>query len=228
MKNAKILSPLISVLVTAAFTSGLFITLGSDAPEPSVLFVYEGQNATLIPSVTSDSEFELTVPIKSENAMLTWFTDRPYRDAGHLSYKDFVALFYTDGADSFEKVPPNVAIEYNGTNLIAEMIKPRIVLLEDNQNAITATFILIKNHKNGVKNQENSMIASHIGRSTKNVHGFTKPVTLSFVSIFVDDADYPGADYAYVFGRPTPTMDADLDPEMMIPEPYDPAVDLFP
>jgi len=100
MKNSKLLLPLISLLVGASIASTLTFTLTRDSKsassEPSYLFVYEGKNAELTPIGDSKTEFTLTVPIASEDAKVAWFTDRPYRDAGHITYSELAYKFTTN------------------------------------------------------------------------------------------------------------------------------------
>jgi hypothetical protein len=36
--------------------------------------------------------FTLTMPVRKSNHLVTWFTDRPVRDAGHLPLESFVNL----------------------------------------------------------------------------------------------------------------------------------------
>ena len=99
MKNNKFLLPLIALLVGASLASVLTFTLTRDSKsassEPSYLFAYEGNNAELTPIGDSETEFTLTVPIASESAKVSWFTDRPYRDAGHMTYKEKDLLIHT-------------------------------------------------------------------------------------------------------------------------------------
>ena len=115
MKNSKLLLPLIALLVGASIASTLTFTLTRDSKsassEPSYLFVYEGKNAELTSIGDSKTEFTLTVPIASEDARVAWFTDRPYRAAGHITYSELAYKFTTNEEDSFKADPPNVAIQ---------------------------------------------------------------------------------------------------------------------
>ncbi len=189
MKINKLLLPLIALLVGASIASVLTFTLTRDSKaassDPSYLFVYEGKNAVLTPIGDSETAFTLTVPIASESAKVTWFTDRPYRDAGHLTYKEFANAFTTDEEDSFKADPPNVAIQIEDTTLIATMTVPKIIPWINGGKAFAANFVLVpeKDHKNF--DDETSFLAQHVTRNVKGVHGGAQ--TLKEVSVFVDD-----------------------------------------
>jgi hypothetical protein len=189
MKNNKLLLPLIALLVGASIASVLTFTLTRDSKsassEPSYLFVYEGNNAELTPIGDSETEFTLTVPIASEDAKITWFTDRPYRDAGHMTYKEFESIFTTDEEDSFKADPPNVAIQIEDTTLIATMTVPKIIPWLNGGKAFAANFVLVPQKDQKDIDDEVSFLAQHSTRNTQNTHGGAR--TLDQVSVFVDD-----------------------------------------
>jgi hypothetical protein len=195
MKNDKLRFSLIAVLAIGIGAIVLSFTLNGDkkpsakssANAPSYLFVYEGENAEMKPIGDAGTSFTLAVPIKSEIDQVTWFTDRPYRDAGHISYKYFVSMFYETSNDSFKVDPPNVAISTGGATIIAEMTKPKIITLGKNQKAISATFIVIDDHKDKAIKEDKSMIDAHAGRGLDNPRIKTA-MTLARVSVFVDNA----------------------------------------
>ena len=194
MKNDKLRFSLIAALAVVIVAAGLFFTINGDekpsakssANAPSYLFVYEGENAEIKPIGDAGTSFTLAVPIKSEFNQVTWFTDRPYRDAGHISYKYFVSMFYESSSDSFKVNPPNVAISSGGATIIAEMTKPKIITLGNNQKAISATFILIDDHKEKAIKEGKSMIDTHSDRGLDNPR-IKKAMTLARVSVFVDN-----------------------------------------
>jgi hypothetical protein len=191
MKSNKLLLPVVALLVGATIASVLTFTLTRDSKsassKPSYLFVYEGKNAELTPIGDSETEFTLTVPIASEDAKVTWFKDRPYRDAGHMTYKKFATAFTTDGEDSFKADPPNVAIQIEDTTLIATMTVPKIIPWINGGKAFAANFVLVpeKDYKNF--DNEVSYLAKHVTRNVKGAHGGKQ--TLKEVSVFVDDWD---------------------------------------
>jgi len=189
MKNNKFLLPLIALLVGASIASVLTFTLTRDSKsassEPSYLFVYEGNNAELTPIGDSETEFTLTVPIASEDAKITWFTDRPYRDAGHMTYKDLAYAFTTDEEDSFKADPPNVAIQIEDTTLIATMTMPKIIPWLNGGKAFAANFVLVPQKDQKDFSDEVTFLKKHSTRNTQNTHGGAR--TLDQVSVFVDN-----------------------------------------
>jgi len=189
MKNNKFLLPLIALLVGASIASVLTFTLTRDSKsassEPSYLFAYEGNNAELTPIGDSETEFTLTVPIASESAKVTWFTDRPYRDAGHMTYKEFANAFTTDEEDSFKADPPNVAIQIEDTTLIATMTVPKIIPWLNGGKAFAANFVLVPEKDQKDFSDESTFLTKHSTRNTQKTHGGAR--TLDQVSVFVDN-----------------------------------------
>ena len=97
----------------------------------SVLFVFEGQTAQMAPVEGQAGTYTFTMPIRTAKQPVIWFTDRPARDAGTLSMRNFVGLWSTPGTNTFATDPPNVAIVYTsgGTQktFIATMTSPVII-----------------------------------------------------------------------------------------------------
>ena len=220
MKNDKLRFSLIAALAVVIVAAGLFFTINGDekpsaessANAPSYLFVYEGENAEIKPIGDAGTSFTLAVPIKSELNQVTWFTDRPYRDAGHISYKYFVSMFYESSSDSFKVDPPNVAISSGGATIIAEMTKPKIITLGNNQKAISATFILIDDHKEKAIKEGKSMIDTHSDRGLDNPR-IKKAMTLARVSVFVDNGVNYSLSPSNYDGKGTGTSGIDLQCE---------------
>jgi hypothetical protein len=194
VKSQKLLFPILAIItVTAAVMLSIFLLnaeektpTASEVTKKSLLFVYEGENAELKPVGDSGTEFTLSVPIASKESKVTWFTDRPNRDAGHMSYENFVKLFYSKTNDNFEVDPPNVAIQIGGTTLIAEMTKPEIVSGANNAESIIANFTLVSGSAQEEIDNEKSFISSHVSRSNE-VKSIGSARTLERVSVFVDD-----------------------------------------
>ena len=208
MKNDKLRFSLIAALAVVIVAAGLFFTINGDekpsaessANAPSYLFVYEGENAEIKPIGDAGTSFTLAVPIKSELNQVTWFTDRPYRDAGHISYKYFVSMFYESSS---------VAISSGGATIIAEMTKPKIITLGNNQKAISATFILIDDHKEKAIKEGKSMIDTHSDRGLDNPR-IKKAMTLARVSVFVDNGVNYSLSPSNYDGKGTGTSGIDL------------------
>jgi hypothetical protein len=165
--------------------AALLFAQSNASAQPSFLFVYGGQNAEIIQTDGIDTQFELVVPIESEESLVTWFTDRPDRDAGTLTYKEFVGIFAEGGSESFQNDPPNVAIAYNGNTVIAVMTEPEITTSNDNSVAFRATFTLIDNPRGENSDASNGFIAGHVERSGDNQ--LTDIEKLDHVTVFVDN-----------------------------------------
>lgn len=182
---------LLTVTIIAAVSIFLLnsedkVSTTSQVTEKQLLFVYDGENVELATTGASRDEFTLTVPIASKDSQVTWFTDRPVRDAGHLSYENFVKLFYSNEKDSFEIDPPNVAIQIEGTTFIAKMTSPKIVVTAQGGRSIVANFVLVPETNKKDLLEEENFISSHITRSSQ-AKSIGTSRTLKWVSVFVDD-----------------------------------------
>ena len=97
----------------------------------STLFVTEGPSAQLAPVEGKAGTYTFTMPIHTAKQPVIWFTDRPVRDAGTLSMRNFVGLWSAKGTNMFTTDPPNVAIVYTSggkqKTLIATMTAPMII-----------------------------------------------------------------------------------------------------
>jgi len=194
VKSQKLLFLIFAIItVTAAVMLSIFLLnaeektpTASEATKKSLLFVYDGENAELKPVGDSGTEFTLSVPIASDDSHVTWFTDRPNRDAGTISYESFVKLFDSDANDSFKVDPPNVAIQIGSETLIAVMTKPRLITGAKNERSLVANFVLVSVADKRAIESETSFIKSHVSRSY-GVESVVNARTLKRVSVFVDN-----------------------------------------
>jgi hypothetical protein len=125
------------VALGVALFAGLAVfapAVGSAAatkPKPSYLFVLDGGKGTMVPVAGSARTYTLTMALWSANQDVTWFTDRPTRDAGSMDIPLFVSLWSIKGKDEFAADPPNVALEYTDRGiprtLIATMTRTRVL-----------------------------------------------------------------------------------------------------
>lgn len=181
------------LIVTAIAAVSIFLLNSEDKVSASnqvtdkkLLFVYNGENASLEPIGTSADQFTLSVPIASEESQITWFTDRPARDAGHMSYENFVRLFYSNEKNSFKEDPPNVAIQVEEKTLIATMTNPKIVGTAQGGRSLVADFVLVPQANKKDLLKEENFISSHITKSSQ-AESIGTARTLKWVSVFVDD-----------------------------------------
>jgi hypothetical protein len=150
----------------------------------SYLFAFEGRNAELKSIDPAGKRFQLIVPLRGPNHRVTWFTDRPVRDAGLVKMKDFIGLWESPGRDSFKADPPNVAVVFGQTTMIATMRNPRIVINGDGTENFVTTLTLVRGKALDDIARDASGISAHAKRSGTN----TQPSAgrIPNVAVFVD------------------------------------------
>jgi hypothetical protein len=125
---------------TTTSTTAAAETTAADAdaekPGPAYLFSFYGTNATVTPVAGSKVAYDVSVPVDAASTEVTWFTDRPIRGAGLMTFAQFAALWTEEGKDSFKANPPNVSIVFGSGDgkpktAIAKMSNTKIV---DNPN----------------------------------------------------------------------------------------------
>jgi len=98
--------------------------------QASFLFTAWAPKAQMTPVEGVPGTYTFTMPLRSAEQAVVWFTDRPVRDAGMMPMNAFVGLWAIRKEKSFATDPPNVAIEYvaNGRRraFIATMTAPVI------------------------------------------------------------------------------------------------------
>ncbi len=165
----------------------------------SYLFVFEGETAQMAPITGRAGAYTFTMPIRSAKHRVTWFTDRPARDAGALPMKSFVALWSRPGADSFAADPPNVAINYTSgggdRTFIATMSSPRIVqsAATPGTPSLRATMTAVPRDAVTALEGSNGVLAKHAkraqtaGSATAARRWFRTSATLTNASVVVDN-----------------------------------------
>jgi hypothetical protein len=151
---------------------------------PAYLFVLEGRNAVLKP-MSKPGKFELTVPLRKPNQLVTWFTDRPNRDAGHMSVKTLASLWQQSGDDSFKSNPPNVALSFGKKTLIATMTNPKIVNTRDGRETLVSTMTLIQGQNLEQLAQGAQGLTAHAKRAGANSHSGQR-LRIPSLSLFID------------------------------------------
>ena len=168
----------------------------------SVLFVFEGQTAQMAPVEGQDGAYTFTMPIRTAKQPVIWFTDRPARDAGTLSMRNFVGLWSTPGTNTFATDPPNVAIVYTSggklKTLIATMTSP--VIIPSTAISLTllqATMTAVPEAQLAAHAKGKGKLAKHAKNAQRNPIQFpTSSVIVRTPSVFVD-ADGCGAFAAF-------------------------------
>ena len=158
---------------------------------PAYLFSFFGTDATVKPVAGSKVAYDVSVPVDSASTEVTWFTDRPNRDAGTMSFDALASLWTKEGKDSFKADPPNVSIVFGSGNgetrtTIAEMSNTKIV---DNPSG---TGQLLQATMTIATGQEAAAIAKADGLVAVHAKSHTTPKTLTNAdtknfAIFIDD-----------------------------------------
>ena len=158
---------------------------------PAYLFSFFGTDATVKPVAGSKVAYDVSVPVDSASTEVTWFTDRPNRDAGTMSFDALASLWTKEGKDSFKADPPNVSIVFGSGDgvtrtTIAEMSNTKIV---DNPSG---TGQLLQATMTIATGQEAAAIAKADGLVGVHAKSHTTPKTLTNAdtknfAIFIDD-----------------------------------------
>jgi len=136
---------LLVVVVVGAFgvvgcgssdSSSSSTTAAAEKVAPSFLFSFYGTDAMVKRAAGSDLAYDVAVPVDAASSGVTWFTDRPVRGAGLMTFEQFASLWTEEGKDSFKANPPNVSIVFGSGHgkprtAIAKMSNTKIV---DNPN----------------------------------------------------------------------------------------------
>ncbi len=136
----------------------------------------------------TSSQLTFRMPVDATSKVVTWFTDRPERDAGIMKLSEFVAQWSKGGGDGFKSDPPNVSIIY-GTDekpltMIATMSDVQIVGTGSGQ-VLQATMTVVPEDTRVEFSKSESHLAAHAKRATTSsaapAAGLTKKV-----AVFVD------------------------------------------
>jgi len=153
-------------------------------PKLSFLFVFDGRNAEFKPVKSNADQFELLIPIKKSNHLVTWFTDRPNRDAGQMDLTTFASVWQQAGQDTFKVDPPNVALAFDNKTLIATMTQPKVVTTKEGNKAFKSTMTLLKGQALNKVVKENKNLRAHAKRAADNSHAGSSQMPV--ISVFVD------------------------------------------
>ena len=181
------------------------VALAHAAPDPgqtahatqskaSLLFVFEGQRAQMAPVEGQAGTYTFTMPIRTAKQPVIWFTDRPARDAGTLSMRNFVGLWSVKGTNTFATDPPNVAIVYTSggkqKTLIATMTSPVIIppIATPGTAKLQATMTAVPEALLATHAKGKGKLAKHAKRAQRNPMRFpASGMIVRTPSVFVDD-----------------------------------------
>ena len=181
-----------SATTSATSTTATAAAVAADeGVAPAYLFSFFGTDATVKPVAGSKVAYDVSVPVDSASTEVTWFTDRPNRDAGTMSFDALASLWTKEGKDSFKADPPNVSIVFGSGDgvtrtTIAEMSNTKIV---DNPSG---TGQLLQATMTIATGQEAAAIAKADGLVGVHAKSHTTPKTLTNAdtknfAIFIDD-----------------------------------------
>jgi hypothetical protein len=178
-----------SATSTAATTAAA--VAADEEVAPAYLFSFFGTDATVKPVAGSKVAYDVSVPVDSASTEVTWFTDRPNRDAGTMSFDALASLWTKEGKDSFKADPPNVSIVFGSGDgvtrtAIAKMSNTRIV---DNPSG---TGQLLQATMTIATSQEAAALAKTGGLVAAQAKNSTTPKTLTNAdtknfAVFIDD-----------------------------------------
>ncbi len=163
----------------------------------SLLFVTEGPSAQLAPVEGKAGTYTFTMPIRTAKQPVIWFTDRPARDAGTLSMRNFVGLWSEKGTDTFATDPPNVAIVYTSGDkqktLIATMTSPVIIpsTATSGTAKLQATMTAVPETQLAAHAKGKGKLAKHAKNAQRNPTRYpASSVIVSAPALFVDEGNF--------------------------------------
>jgi hypothetical protein len=167
-------------LVAIAGVSAYFI---NKAPAVEYFFVVDSSKAEIVEDSTSSQKFTLRMHIR-EGHRATWFTDRPYRDAGQMTMSQLVSMWQANEKNSFKADPPNVSISFDDKIVIATMRKPFLYRDNTGENILQSTMTLVDENKISKIKNNGSFLSKHAYRVDINAHGGSQ--TITNVALFID------------------------------------------
>ena len=201
----------LTALAAAAIAAAAPVALAQAAPDAgqtehakqskaSVLFVTEGPVAQMAPVEGQDGTYTFTMPIRTAKQPVIWFTDRPARDAGTLSMRNFVGLWSVKGTNTFATDPPNVAIVTytpgKQKTFIATMTSP--VIIPSTAISLTllqATMTAVPEAQLATYAKGKGKLAKHAKNAQRNPNRApASSVIVQTPSVFVD-TNYPWCSY---------------------------------
>ena len=195
----------IGVIAAAAYgigdSSSSSTTAAAEKVAPSFLFSFYGTDAMVKRAAGSDLAYDVSVPVDAASSGVTWFTDRPIRGAGLMTFEQFAALWTEEGKDSFKANPPNVSIVFGSGNgkprtAIAKMSNTKIV---DNPNGtgqlLQATMTVDTGQQVAALEKADGFVADQAKNST-----VVKTVTAAdakHFAVFVDSGNTDNCKYTW-------------------------------
>jgi hypothetical protein len=153
------------------------------SPAAEYFFVVDSTQAEILEDSSSSDIFILKMLVR-DGHKATWFTDRPYRDAGQLTMSQLVSMWQTNEKNSFKTDPPNVSISFDDKIIVATMRKPFLYRDDTGKNFMQTTMTLVdESNLSKIKN-DGSFLSKHAYRLGINLHGGSQKI--KNVALFID------------------------------------------
>lgn len=178
----------LTMTLVLALSLGSTPAMAADADaamtDASLLYAFEGKNVKVKAVPGKNGTFTVTMPLRGPKQLVTWFTDRPIRGAGHLPMDQFVSLWAKDGTDTFKTDPPNVALSFGNKVAVATMTDPTLITNKDGSTSLVSTMKLVKGKVLTTLTAEDGRLSG----ITESLQGAALPktATLPSLSVFVD------------------------------------------
>jgi len=174
---------------TAASTTSA--DAAAEKAAPAYLFSFYGTDATVKRVAGSEVAYDVSIPVDAANTGVTWFTDRPNRDAGTMTFEALASLWTKEGKDSFTADPPNVSIVFGSGKgqpkaAIAKMSNTKIVENPSGEGQLLQATMTV------ATGQEAAEIAKADGLVAVHAKRHTTPKTITnadvkHFAVFIDD-----------------------------------------
>ena len=92
--------------------------LDSNKPNAEYLFVESADKVYI--KVDNSKDGTYTITLKNVDPLVTYFSDRPIRNAGELTVDKFLEIWQNDSNDSFKKNPPNAVLHAKKGDLFTD------------------------------------------------------------------------------------------------------------
>lgn len=104
----------ISTLLTSSFAN-CSVPGKKMAAKGNYLFVQSAKKASI--KANNSKEKTYTIVLENTDPLITYFADRPIRNAGEMPLYEFMELWYHKNVNSFEKNPPNAVLHVKQTKI---------------------------------------------------------------------------------------------------------------
>ncbi len=94
------------------------VVIKKSASKGNYLFVQSAKKVII--KANKSNEKTYTITLEQTDPLITYFSDRPIRNAGVMPLVEFMELWYHQNVNSFEKNPPNAVLHVKKTRVFSE------------------------------------------------------------------------------------------------------------